>query len=78
MNSNLPKDLDRVSKIPQEMIRLTRFGRENTMIDYKNKIVEFEKKYNDHNKLMTTELSEENTKGLSILQKFNKQLELQQ
>ncbi len=31
------------------MKRLTKYGRENTMTEYKSKIVEFEAKYNQHN-----------------------------
>jgi len=46
------------------------------MVDYKNKIIEFETKYNQHNQLMKVELSEEKLKDLSILQRLNKKLEL--
>lgn len=58
------------------MKRLTQYGRDNTMIDYKNKIIEFEAKYNQHNQLMKVELSEEKLKDLSILERLNKKLEL--
>ena len=49
------------------MKRLTQYGRDNTMTEYKSKIVEFEKKYNEHNQLMKIELSEDKLKDLSIL-----------
>ena len=54
------------------MLRLTKYGRENLMIDYKNKIIEFEKNYNQHNELMKKELSEEKLKDVSILERLNK------
>lgn len=58
------------------MKRLTKYGRDNTMVEYKNKIIDFEKKYNEHNQMMKIELSEEKLKDLNILQRLNRKLEL--
>ena len=46
------------------------------MTEYKNKIIDFEKKYNEHNQMMKIELSEDKLKDLNMLQRLNRKLEL--
>lgn len=59
------------------MLRLTKYGRENTMKKYADVIMALEEEYELVVKREEVELAEENVKGLSRLQFYEKKLALQ-
>jgi len=59
------------------MLRLTKYGRENTMKKYTDVIMSLESEYELVIKREELELAEENIKGLTKLQFYEKKLALQ-
>ena len=59
------------------MLRLTKYGRESTMKKYTDVIMTLEEEYELVVKREEVELAEENVKGLSRLQFYEKKLALQ-
>ena len=59
------------------MLRLTKYGRKNTMKKYTDVIMTLEEEYELVVKREEVELAEENVKGLSRLQFYEKKLALQ-
>lgn len=66
-----------ISHIPEEMLRLTKYGRTEVFTEHRDALLKLEEEMKEQADLELVELSEEKLEGLSKLDQYRKKMEMQ-